>query len=281
MRIFFSKRALEAQPACRSIVPWCAFFATLFVAIPALAVRPFVTDDGEVAGDEHVEMETWAQVGKKSFEHNLMFGVGMNSWLELGFGFVHGTEGGAYGIQGPIFHVKASLRELPENGWTLAIAGGGAAPIGHGSYEPDGGTGFLYGAFTHAFNDRSVLIHANLGVAFEGQASRTLWSPTVAYGVQFHIASLLHGVVEAFYSDPMDPGFEFGGQVGLRVVVSDYVQIDATAGSELTMNGDLHPWGTLGLRLVSKGPKTSAAHRPGSETRNSLNVDPLEQDKPL
>ena len=236
----------------------------------AYAVRPFVTDDAEVVGYEQVEAETFAQFAKHSFEHNLMFGVGLTPWLELGLGFVHGVEHKQYGIQGPLFHAKASLRELPDNGWTLALTAGGATPVGRGAYEPFGATGFLYGVYTHSVGDGQLLLHANLGVAFEGQEDKTLWSPTVGYGIQLHFVSKLYGVAEIFYSDPFDPGFELGSQLGLRLILNEQVQLDAAFGSEFTFAGEVHPWGTLGLRLVTKPSKEQQAYLRSQALRKEI-----------
>lgn len=242
-------------------------------SIDAYAVRPFVTDDGEVVGDRQLEIATWIEGGKKFFEHNLELTFGVNHWLEVGVGAVHGLESGSYGVLGPLFHVKGSLRDLPNNGWTFAGAVGGVAPLGYGSYKPEGGIGFASGIYTHSFRDGDVLLHANLGVAFAHDRDGTHWVPTVAIGTQFHIVSILHGVTEVFYSDPMDPLMEFGGQVGLRLMFNDYLQVDATAGTEITLEGKAHPWGTLGVRFVTREPKGAIAAEEAREARRNIETD--------
>lgn len=254
--------------------------ALLFVAANAHAVRPFVTDDGEVVGDRQLEVATWVEGGSGFFEHNLEMTFGVTHWLEFMLGAVHGIEDGKYGIYGPLFHAKASLRDLPDNGWTIAGAIGGGAPIGYGSFEPDGGLGFASSIYTHSFRDGDVLIHANLGVAFQRELDGTHWTPTVAFGTQFHMVDILYGVTEVFYGDPMDALLEFGGQVGLRLMISDYLQIDATAGTEVTLKGKAHPWGTLGVRFVTKEPPGAIRAEEAREARRALRNQEPPSDSP-
>src|SRR5699024_4074172 len=140
----------------------------------------------------------------------------------------------------------------------------------YNSYEPEGGIGFASGFYTHSFRDGNVLIHANLGVAFQHDRDGTHWVPTVAFGTQCHLVSILYGVTEVFYSDPMDPLMEFGGQVGLRLMFNDYLQVDATAGTEITLEGKAHPWGTLGVRFVTKEPKGAIAAEEAREARKNV-----------
>lgn len=254
--------------------------STLLHAPTAHAVRPFVTDDAEIVGDRQLEVATWIEGGRKFFEHNLELTFGVNHWLEVGIGAVHGVEDGTYGVLGPLFHVKGSLRDLPDNGWTFAGAIGGVAPLGYGSYKPEGGIGFASGIYTHSFRDGSVLIHANLGVAFEHDRKGTHWVPTVAFGSQFHLVSILYGVTEVFYSDPMDPLMEFGGQVGLRLMFNDYLQVDATAGTEITLEGKAHPWGTLGVRFVTREPPRAIAAEEAREARRNIDATAEESSSP-
>ncbi len=216
----------------------------------AHAVRPFVTDDGEVVGDRQVEIATWLEFGSHFFEHNLELTVGVTPWLEIGTGAVQGIEHGEYGLSGPIFHIKASLRDLPENGWTGAINFGGAPPLALGAYKPHDTVLYVSSILTYSFLNGDVLLHANLGVGFAGDGVRGFWAPNAAIATQFHIASLFYGVTEVFYSDPMDPRMEFGGQLGVRLMISEDIQVDATTGTELTLQGQWHPWGTLGVRFV-------------------------------
>lgn len=262
----------------RTLPYHCLRVTLLVVAITCIgtnahAVRPFVTDDAEIVGDRQLEVATWIEGGAKFFEHNLELTFGVTHWLEVSLGAVHGVESGKYGVRGPLFHVKTSLRDLPDNGWTIGAAIGGVAPVGYGSYEPEGGIGFASGIYTHAFRDGNVLIHANLGVAFEHDNDGTHWVPTVAFGAQFHLVSILHGITEVFYSDPMDPLMEFGGQLGLRLVFSDYLQVDATAGTEITLEGKAHPWGTFGVRFVTREPPGAITAEPARNARRGIHED--------
>lgn len=246
------------------------FASIVLSSTDAHAVRPFVTDDAEVVGDRQLEIATWVEGGSKFFEHNLELTFGVVHWLEVSLGVVHGIDNGKYGVLGPIFHVKGSLRDLPDNGWTIGGAVGGVAPVGHGSYKPEGGIGFASSIYTHSFRDGDVLIHANLGAAFEHDNQGTHWAPTVAFGTQFHMVSILHGIAEVFYSDPMDPMMEFGAQVGLRLMINEYLQIDATAATEITLEGKLHPWGTLGVRFVTREPPGAIAAEEAREARRNI-----------
>jgi hypothetical protein len=239
----------------------------LTIAVEALAIRPFVTDDARVVGSKLAQLETWLVFDRRVIEHNALFALGPTDWLELTLGFLHGgVHSGAdrgYSITGPIVQVKALAAPARDNGWPgLALSLGVLSPLGSGSFTPPGGSGFLFVALTESLLDEWLLLHLNVGVAL-GDRNRSVGrgiaaTVTAGFGFQARIYAGMHAVAEVYYGDPYDPWLVFpAAQVGFRYVFNDNVQIDGTFGSSLiAVHGEsgharAERWGTLGLRLVT------------------------------
>ncbi|AKT38964.1 hypothetical protein [Chondromyces crocatus] len=249
--------------------------AALFVASPAHAIRPFITDDARVVGDKLAQLEMWMLLDRRVLEHNVLVAIGPTDWLELTAGFTHGgvhtgPERG-YSITGPILQGKALVLPARDNGWPgLAISIGGLPPLGHGAFTPPGWSGFAYAAVTESLFEEGLLLHANVGISIgddgastsshgvEGADGRLRTLVTAGFGLQARIAFGLHGVAEIYRGDPYDPRTDFPAmQAGFRYIFSDQVQVDGTVGSTLTAvrgaggHAQSEQWGTIGLRLVT------------------------------
>jgi len=245
----------------RSPLPWAALsvLAFLLSAAPAVAIRPFVTDDARVVGEALAQLESWVLVDDSIAEHTALVAVGPTEWLEVTAGFVHGVGYGGYergySVGGPILQAKALLWPAIDNAIPgVAIAAGTLAPSGRGHLAQEDWTGFAYGAVTQSFWEEGLLLHGNLGVVAAPALPRSGTTVTCGVGGQGRIAGALHAVGEVWYGDPYDPAARRPAtQVGFRYILSDEIQFDGTVGAILqgSDRSDRRYWGTLGIRLVT------------------------------
>ncbi|MDX2011481.1 MAG: hypothetical protein SFW67_14880 [Myxococcaceae bacterium] len=196
----------------------------------------------------------------EAFEHNLLAAVGPTEWLEVSVGAIHGLSfsDAKWGLAAPLLQGKVLLAP-PLSGGTpgIALALGVLAPTGSPPVVLSGWNAYGYLALTQNIADERVLIHANLGVAALLTGPERVTVVTAGVGTQVRLYRFVHAVGEVFAGDPFDPRRVAPSmQVGFRLILSDVVQVDGTAGAALA-NDDVHVplgaawWGTLGLRLVT------------------------------
>jgi hypothetical protein len=220
---------------------------------PALAVRPFITDDARVVGRRQAQMETWARGDRHAFQHWALTSYGPIEPLELTIGTVHGVtydQGRQYSIAGPLMQAKYLLRRPEAGSWPgVAVSAGAFAPIGNGAFKPHGWDTFGYVAVTESLTEGDgVLIHGNFGLVNSSIGGR---KSTWGGGSQVRIRGGFHAVGEVFSGDPYAESSGIAFQAGFRHFFSDYIQIDATVGSGMSGQPRLPVWATVGLRLVT------------------------------
>ena len=251
------------RPGTRLLISvWPAAIAIL-ASTPALAIRPFVTDDARVVGDKLAQLETWVLLDRTTLQHNALVAFGPSPWLEVTYGVLHGgVHTGvdtSYSIAGPILQLKGLVLPAKSNSLPgVALSAGGIAPLGHGPFTPAGWTGFTYLALTENLFDERLLLHANLGFAAADAGSELIPTVTAGFGFQARVVAGFHAVAEVFYGDPYDPeSAAASAQIGFRYIFNDDVQVDGTFGTtleEVAREGGrprTEQWGTLGLRLVT------------------------------
>jgi len=117
----------------------CLMGLFFMAARPALAVRPFITDDARVVGRRQAQMETWARGDRHAFQHWALTSYGPIEPLELTIGTVHGVtydEGREYSIAGPLMQAKYLLRRPEAGSWPgVAVSAGAFAPVGNGAFN--------------------------------------------------------------------------------------------------------------------------------------------------
>jgi hypothetical protein len=226
---------------------------------PARAVRPFITDDARVVGEQLAQLESWVRGDRRAFQHWLLVAVGPWAPLELTLGAVHGSAYSdappAYALAGPLFQAKALILEPRPNRWPgLAVSAGATAPLGHGAFRPHGWERFCYAAVTESlFDHERLLVHANIGLVVTGGLADQITRATWGIGSQLRVFAGLHLVAEIVSGDPYEPASGGAGQAGFRYILSDRVQFDATVGGGLWGESTMPLWGTAGVRLVG-GP---------------------------
>ncbi len=248
------------------MTPRALFTSCLFVAAPAWAIRPFITDDARVVGAHLVQFETWLQLEDGVLQNWVSPSFGPTEWLEISVGLVHGPghiDGrhvqspdttSSWGVGGPLIQAKALLRHA--EAWQppgVAFAVGSLLPFGTTGFRAAPGF-FLYIALTENLGENErVLIHANLGVSVRSPLDEPPdASPLLGVGTQVRLFCGLHAIGEVVYGDAYTGIDAFALQGGFRYIINEHVQLDATGGAGVA-GQPRPPWLSVGLRLVS-GP---------------------------
>jgi hypothetical protein len=222
-------------------------------AVPALAVRPFITDDARVVGRRQAQMEMWVRGDRSAFQQWALTSYGPAEPLELTLGMVHGVHyehDRQYSVAGPLMQAKYLFRKPSAGSWPgVAVSAGAFAPVGNGQFTPHGWDTFAYAAVTHSMSEGDgVLIHGNLGFVNSSIGGR---KETWGVGSQVRVIGGFHAVGEVFSGDPYAESSGLAFQGGFRHFISEYIQIDATIGSGISGQPRLPLWGTVGLRLAT------------------------------
>ena len=235
----------------------------LVLPLPALAIRPFITDDARVVGKHLVQLETWFQFEDGVLQNWVSPSMGPTEWLEFSVGFVHGpahvnslelrpdTRPTGWGIGGPLIQVKALLRRAEPNALPgVAVALGTLLPFGNGGFRAHPGF-FVYGALTQNLGEQErVLIHLNIGVAARELETGPDLALLAGVGTQIRLFAGLHGIGELVYGDAYTSIEALAVQGGFRYIFNDHVQLDATCGAGIA--GQPRPlWFSAGIRLVT------------------------------
>ena len=98
------------------------FCLVIFEARPAMAVRPFVTDDANVVGANLFLLETSLRRDPKRLQNLNLLAYGPTEKLELTLGFVDGfpldgENSGNFSIAGPLGQIKYLFNEVKPGGF--------------------------------------------------------------------------------------------------------------------------------------------------------------------
>lgn len=221
---------------------------------PAMAVRPFVTDDARVVGEHQMQVETSVRYARDDFTNLSLAAFGPTSRSELTMGFINGfpldaESNRSFSVTGPLMQFKYLIWGAKPNSYPgLAMVTGASAPWGRGDFRPDRWSEFAFAAITESLFDKDrVLIHGNIGISTTNPASVATWG----LGTQIRLMGGLHGVAEVFYNDPYVGKIGGAYQVGFRHIISDSVQFDMTMGSGLFGSEQMSTFVGMGLRIVS------------------------------
>ncbi len=128
-------------------------------ARPALAVRPFVTDDARVVGYHVGQFEGSVKADKNVVANLNLFAFGPTENLELTAGWVDGFPHGrgeprVFSVQGPLLQAKYLFFAVKPNATPgLAAVVGGFPPWGSQTFKPDASREFFYIAMTESLGD--------------------------------------------------------------------------------------------------------------------------------
>lgn len=270
---------MDSVLSTRQIIP--AFFVLVFcLSDPALAVRPFVTDDARIADYGQIEIESWMEVthAEGGFGDapglNAMFGITPTDWLELiaGTGVARASND-RWAIANPIMQTKVLFTQAGADGspgyafvsgatfdagQTTLAAGASVDESTNPKYKL-GDNYYAIGLMTYRLFDDTVQLHTNFGLRAEHQSGIGLrLRPYWGVGLDAEMLRKdIHAIAEAYAGDPLEYNAPlYAGQFGARWIYSDYVNIDLTFGAQPTMNtyrqttSSVEVWGQVGLRLL-------------------------------
>lgn len=214
------------------------------VTLPALAARPFVTDDARMTTAGSCQLESWMRVYPESREVWAL--PACNPWgnLEFTFGGGRAKNSGENATQDYMFQFKTLFRPLETNGWGWGLAAGS---VQHPDINPGPnllGNTFVYVPVSFSFADDKVVIHNNLGWLKDKSTGdhRLTWG----VGGEFHVSTRVTAIAEAFGDNRNGPFWQAGARFA---IVPERVQVDATFGRELNGPTD-NRWFSFGLRLT-------------------------------
>jgi hypothetical protein len=240
-----------------------ALLLTLCVPHPAMAVRPFVTDDAAVVGERLLLLETSLRLDKTRFQNLNLLAYGPSARLELTVGFIDGflseaeDATGKFSLAGPLAQAKYLFKEPTPNGLPgIAAVVGFNTPYGTNNFGNASWGEFAYLAVTQSLGENDlVMIHGNIGAAY-GKPDDT-WKTITTWGIgtQIRLIGGLHSVAEIFSGDPYTQASGHAFQVGLRYFISRNIQVDATVGSGLGGSSTIDTWAGCGLRMIFDAPR--------------------------
>jgi hypothetical protein len=233
----------------------------------AFAVRPFITDDARVTPSHTFLTETSLRLDQNRFQNLTLFALGFEDKLELTVGFTDGflikdDEGTAYqlSVAGPLMQIKYIFNQQKgKDGFpSLGMALGASAPWGLGSknFHPPSWSEFGVLLLSKSFSSHPehLNLHLNLGMTNTHPPDKKMEQEvTWGIGLQYHLyKDTVYGVTELVSGDPY--GISSGAvyQVGLRIFISDQLQLDTTYGSGAWGNPRPGWFVGFGLRFFTK-----------------------------
>ncbi len=233
------------------------FFFVLFTcaaARPAVAVRPFVTDDARVVGYHVGQVESSVKADKNVVANLNLFAFGPTENLELTMGWVDGYQHGrgeprVFSVQGPLMQAKYLFFAAKPNATPgLAVAVGGFPAWGSHTFKPDTAREFLYIAMTESLGDQDrVLIHGNLGFTTTNPRAVATWG----IGTQVRVMGGWNAIFEVFQNDPYAGDIGGAFQTGFRYIFNDNLQLDMTGGTGLWGEPRPPAYYGMGIRIVT------------------------------
>ncbi|MCX7677607.1 MAG: hypothetical protein N2316_00140 [Spirochaetes bacterium] len=241
-------------------------FAVVFTVVlgpsAGFAVRPFITDDARVTSKHTFLTEGSLRLDENRFQNLMLFAFGINDNLEWTVGFTNGFlrhgEEGHYAIYGPVVQLKGLF--INQTALIPAIAGavGVSSPwcVGNDDFAPSEWSEFGYIAISRAFSSHPerFIVHVNFGATIaheqnQGTKNELMWGA----GLQFVIIpDILFGMAEIVSGDPYGISSDIVYQVGLRIFISEQLQIDASYGARASFEWGVAWFAGCGLRYCTE-----------------------------
>jgi hypothetical protein len=224
-------------------------FLSLLIALapgPAIAARPFNTDDARIVDAGGCQIETFVKKQARFGEREAWFLPGCNPGgnLELTFGGLNihnDAEGRASTL---IAQGKTLIKPLQTNGYGVALTLGAARQRPFAADPASHWSPFLNLISSVSLHDDAVVIHANAGALDDRNTG--VVRPTWGLGGEILVAPRLYAIVESYGQK----GEKTSQQIGLRFwAVPGRLQLDGTLGSQRS-GPPARTWTSLGLRIL-------------------------------
>jgi hypothetical protein len=216
----------------------------LLICLPALAARPFVTDDARLTTGGSCQLESWARHYSDSREVWALPACNPGGNFEVTLGGGRARNDGESSTSDYVLQLKTLFRPLETNGWGIGLAAGS---VRHPEIKPGPnqlGNEFAYVPLSASFYEDKIIMHANLGWLRDHKSHQS--NMTWGLGGEFYLNGRLIGIAEVF-GDSRAQRF---GQTGLRfAVIPNLFQIDATVGQQFDAPGSSR-WVSVGIRLT-------------------------------
>lgn len=197
--------------------------------LPALAARPFVTDDARLTTAGSCQVESWLRSYPDSHEVWLLPACNPSGNLEFTFGGGSARHDAEQSTRDYVFQVKTLLRPLTTNDWGLGLAAG---TVRHPEITPGPnllGNTYVYIPLSASFNEDKIVLHANLGWLKDRASGRDNMS--WGLGGEFQLTSRFMAIAETF-GDNRNASY---GQMGGRfAILPERLQVDATFGRQIS-----------------------------------------------
>lgn len=230
-----------------------AIILSAFLAMPAWAARPFVTDDARLTTAGSCQLETWTRVYDKSREVWALPACNPTGNLEVTLGGGRASPDAAPVTKDYVFQLKTLFKPLERDGWAWGL---GVGRVLHPEIYPGPnqlGNSYAYLPFTAAFAEDRFFLHTNIGWLRDQarRQDRGTWGLGGEYYVQPRLA-----LMAETYGDQKNKPY---AQAGLRYwVIPDLLQIDTTVGRQ-DGGGRASRWLSFGLRWT---PAQVFGHKP-------------------
>jgi hypothetical protein len=246
------------------------FLISAFAFLPlnsVFAVRPFITDDARVTPNHTFLTETSLRLDQNRLQNLTLFALGFEDKLETTIGFTSGflikdDEGTAYQLSaaGPLLQLKYIINQQKgKDGFPSVGAALGANPpwgVGSKNFPPPSWSQFgsLIVSKSFTSHPEHLNLHVNFGLTNTQHSGKAMEQEvTWGVGLQYHLfKDIVYGVTEIVSGDPYGISNGTVYQVGLRIFISEQLQLDTTYGSGVWGNPRPGWFVGFGLRVFTK-----------------------------
>jgi hypothetical protein len=221
-----------------------ATLALLAATAPAMAARPFVTDDARLTTAGSCQLESWARIYPDSREFWALPACNPGGNFEITAGGGVAKFDGESSTTDYVFQGKTLFRAMEPNDWGIGLAAG---TILHPDINPGPnqlGNVYAYVPISKSFADDTVVVHLNLGWLHDRDSSKE--RATWGVGGEFQLTPRLLGIAETFGDSQPNSYW----QAGVRyAIIPGLFQVDATVGARYGGDSDSR-WVSFGIRLT-------------------------------
>jgi hypothetical protein len=221
-----------------------AFSGLLLLSFPALAARPFVTDDARLTTAGSCQLESWSRIYPESREIWALPACNPGGNFEFTVGGGVAQNNGESSTSDFVFQGKTLFKPLETDGWGIGLAAG---TVQHPAINPGPnqyGNEFAYIPFSTSWWSDAVIVHTNVGWLREKETKQE--TMTWGIGSELLLTHRLLGIVEIFGDERGKPFY----QIGFRYsIIPNLFQVDTTIGQQIDAPSQQR-WISFGIRYT-------------------------------